>query len=345
MKSINILLSFSFAVILLALTSTAEAFSLNGQPVPEVVATVNGSELTADLLEREMTAYKLIASQQGRNVPRDQEEKIAQGVLMRAIDQELLRQKGAALNISIPPRQIDAEIDNIRKKFPSEEAFLHALRFQHLSLDTLRKKIDHQLTSEEFVRREIVPNVKLEDSQAKMFYQENAGSFMEPEKYETSHIFTATLPDVEKDKYDSPEAAKKAERMVEQINLSAKEAIEDAYKRLKAGDDFTQLVKEVSEDSGSLDKKGALGALVLRQTHPNIAETLRNLKVGEFSKPVQTSAGLHIFLLTEKIPSKKIPFEQIESEILNHLLKQETQKQTDELLKQWRKQADIKIFI
>ncbi|PIR01433.1 MAG: hypothetical protein COV66_01340 [Nitrospinae bacterium CG11_big_fil_rev_8_21_14_0_20_45_15] len=345
MKPIHLLFTLCFTLTFLALTSTAESFSINGKPVPEVVATVNGSELTAALLEREVTAYKLIASQQGRNVPDDQDDKIAQGVLMRAIDQELLRQKGVALNISISPQRVDNEIDNIRKKFPSEEAFLHALRFQHLTLDTLKKKIEHQLTSEEFVRREIAPNVQLEEGQARIFYQENAESFIEPEQYLASHIFTSTLPPVEKDKYNSPEAAEKAERMVQAINQSAKEAIEDAYKRLKSGADFTKLVHEISEDTDSVEKDGALGALVLRQTHPVIAEALRPLKVGEFSKPVQSSAGLHIFLLTEKIPSTTVPFEQIESEILNHLLKLETQKRTDELLKQWRKQADIKIFI
>jgi len=345
MKSIHLLFTLCFSIIFLTLTSTAESFSINGKPVPEVVATVNGSELTAALLEREMTAYKLIASQQGHRVPSEQDDTIAQGVLMRAIDQELLRQKGVSLNISISPQRIDGEIENIRKKFPSEEAFLHALRFQHLTLDALKTKIENQLTSEEFVRSEIAPNVQLEEGQARIFYQENMESFMEPEQYLASHIFTATLPPVEKDKYDSPEAAEKAERMVKEINRSAKTAIESAYKRLKSGEDFTKLVHEVSEDTDSSEKDGALGALVLRQTHPVIAEALRPLKAGEFSKPVQSPAGLHIFLLTKKIPSTTVPFEQIESEILNHLLKLETQKRTDELLKQWRKQAEIKIFI
>jgi len=345
MKTLHVIFSLLTSAATLAFTSTAESFSLNGKPVPDIVATVNGSELSAALLERELTAYKLLASQQGRRVRSDQEEKIAQGVLMRAIDQELLRQKGVALDIKIEDNRIDAEIENIRSKFPNEESFLHALRFQHLSLESLRDKISRQLTSEEFVRREIAPNVKLEEGQAKKFYNENAAAFVDPARYETSHIFTPTLPAVQKDKYDSREAAEKAERMVEQINQSALESMEETYKRLQAGADFSKLVQEVSEDPESQKKDGSIGSLILNQVQPSIAEAVSALKVGEFSKPVQTSAGLHIFKLTGKTPSKPIPFEQVESEILNHLLKLETKKQTDKLLGIWRKKADIKIFI
>ena len=69
---INRYLLHVFALIItlngVALAEKEANFTLNGKPVPQVVATVNGTELTSDLLKREMIAYQLLANRQGKTV-------------------------------------------------------------------------------------------------------------------------------------------------------------------------------------------------------------------------------------------------------------------------------------
>lgn len=317
---------------------------IKGKPLPDIVASVNGAPLSAQLLEREMTAFKLIASQQGHNIPDADEEEILRGVLMKAIDQELLRQKGKEMNISISREKIQTEIEHIKSQFPSEELFMHALGVQRLTLDTLEQKIDRQLTNEEYIREVIVPKVKLDDAAPLKFYNENTASFMEPEQYRVSHIFTATV-EAPKDAYDSPEDAGKAKRMIARVNSEAKKTIETVQKKLKAGGNFEELAKTYSEDEASRSKGGDLGNLPLDQVQPEIAMAISKLKPNEVSSPVLSPSGYHIFKLTEKIPSRPVPFKEVESTILNHLLKMETQKQIEDNLAEWRKSADIKIFL
>ena len=52
-------------------------FLINGKPVPNIVANVNGTKLTSDLLKREMIAYRLLESRQGETMEATDEEKVA----------------------------------------------------------------------------------------------------------------------------------------------------------------------------------------------------------------------------------------------------------------------------
>ena len=54
---------------------SATEFTISGKPVPQVVAKVNGTELTSDLLKREMIAYRLLASRQGKAMETKNEKK------------------------------------------------------------------------------------------------------------------------------------------------------------------------------------------------------------------------------------------------------------------------------
>ena len=77
----SVLIASAFALVLLltfsgeALADTKTDFTLNGKPVPRVVATVNGTELTADLLKREMIGYKLMIARQNHSLEAKDEEK------------------------------------------------------------------------------------------------------------------------------------------------------------------------------------------------------------------------------------------------------------------------------
>ncbi|MCH8829411.1 MAG: M23 family metallopeptidase [Planctomycetes bacterium] len=93
-------------VLALMLTDAAtvqaeDKFTINGQPVPEVVASVNGTLLSAKMLKREMIAYRLMSSRRGEKIQPKDEEKIAQGLLMKAIDTELIYQKCVEKKIKI----------------------------------------------------------------------------------------------------------------------------------------------------------------------------------------------------------------------------------------------------
>jgi foldase protein PrsA len=64
--------------------------------------------------------------------------------------------------------------------------------------------------------------------------------------------------------------------------------------RLKSGEKFGKLAKELSIDSGSAKKDGSLGYFTKGMMVKPFEETAFKLEVGEVSDPVKTDFGYHI---------------------------------------------------
>lgn len=74
----------------------------------------------------------------------------------------------------------------------------------------------------------------------------------------------------------------------------AKQLIDDLYKRLKKGEDFSLLAKEYSEDTGSALQGGELDWAEPSKYVGAFKDTLLKLKNQETSKPFKTEFGWHI---------------------------------------------------
>ena len=327
-----------------ALAENKAGFTLNGKPVPQVVATVNGTELTSGLLKREMIAYQLLANRQGKTVETKDEKKIAQILLMKAIDDELIFQQGIKQNINIDSATIDRELNHIKEQFPDKKLFLAALAAQRLTFDVLKKNIKKTMVQEEFVRANIAPEVNVDDSEVKSFYDTNKRTFLKPETFKIRHIYVST-PGPSDEEIESAEDQAKAKEIIDWVTNEARKKIDQASLALNEGKTFTSVAKEFSEDPKTSEEGGDLGFLMKNQTLPEVAGAMVKLKVGEISSVIESSLGFHIIKLTSKKESQAIALDEVKPEILNHLLKLETEKQLKNYLSSLRKKSEIKIFI
>ena len=323
---------------------SATEFMINGKPVPKVVAKVNGTELSSELLKREMIAYRLLANRQGENIETEDEGEIARGLLMKAIDDELIYQQGLKQNISIDSATIDRELNHIQSQFPDKKLFLAALAAQRLTFDVLKINIKKTLVKEEFVRANIVPKVQVHDDKVKSFYDKNKDTFIKPETFKISHIYVS-IPAPGDGEAESLEDRAKAKEIIDWVKNEARKKIDLASLSLKSGESFTSVEKEFSEDPKTSVKGGDLGFMMKNQTLPEVSSALVKLKVGEISSVIESSLGFHIIQLTGKKESHPIALDEVKPEILNHLLKLETEKQLKNYLTGLRKKSEIKIFI
>ena len=76
--------------------------------------------------------------------------------------------------------------------------------------------------------------------------------------------------------------------------------INNIHKRLLAGEDFKQLARQYSEDPGSKMDGGNLGWANPGEYDPAFEKTLDATKIGEISKPVQSSFGWHIIEVLDR---------------------------------------------
>ena len=318
-------------------------FELNGKPVPAVVAKVNGNSLSSYQLESEFVTFRLRARVQGKKISPPEETLIAREMLKAIIMKELITQKALSLKLKVSSAKIDLEIQNIQDKFPSHAAFIKALAFQRMNMETLKEKIKRTLLEDELIRLEIAPHVKIKDEDTKNFYELNKEKFSKPVLYQVRHILIGTIPSP--GNLENKADQKKALQMAKMINEEAKLKAEEVLLKIKAGKDFIELAKEYSEDKASYKDGGMLGHLHPKSTIPEIASEMVKLDEGATSNIIQSSFGYHIIKLDEIIPSTLIPFEKAESDILNTLMKRESQKMFKKYLIKLEKNAKIEIFL
>ena len=69
------------------------------------------------------------------------------------------------------------------------------------------------------------------------------------------------------------------------------------------------------------------------------------MKVGEISDLIKSSYGYHILKLYGITPRRKTPYPEVKADIMNILLKEETQKIKKQILEDLKKLAKIETFI
>jgi hypothetical protein len=82
--------------------------------------------------------------------------------------------------------------------------------------------------------------------------------------------------------------------------------------RLKAGEDFGELAKELSEDPGSAESGGDLGWFSRGDMVAPFEEAAFNLDIGEISEPIQSDFGWHIIqtLGHTTVPISEVAYDQ-----------------------------------
>ncbi|MBK6392768.1 MAG: peptidylprolyl isomerase [Saprospiraceae bacterium] len=89
--------------------------------------------------------------------------------------------------------------------------------------------------------------------------------------------------------------------------LSAYTRAMKAYEELAKGVPFGKVVMDNSDDRSNLNYSGDLGyvSAMLPEGFYNIENTIYALKIGEFSKPVRSSAGYHILRVDDIRPARR----------------------------------------
>jgi peptidyl-prolyl cis-trans isomerase C len=121
------------------------------------------------------------------------------------------------------------------------------------------------------------------------------------------------------------------------ILVKTKPEAEAALKRVRGGEDFAKVAKEVSTDPGS--PGGKLGWFTKSKMVPPFAEMAFKTKPGTISEPVQSQFGWHIIKVTERRTKEFPKIDQIRGQIRRYLIR----KAQSEAIKSLRGSARIEI--
>lgn len=234
----------------------------------------------------------------------------AKSVLGRMIDQEVIRQAAKKQNLTVTDKELQDEVDNFKKQFPSEDVFKQTLANEGMSMDEFQIQVRDKILLDKLAAKD----VKITEDEIKKYYDEHGKEFEQPEQVHARHILV-----------DTEDEAK---------------AIED---RLKKGEDFAKIAQEKSKDTSSAVKGGDLGFFGPGTMVPEFDKVVFALQVNEISQPVKTQFGYHIIQLLEKKAAQKPTLEEARPKIEKQL-KEQKAVPVQQLLPDLRKQVDVKIL-
>lgn len=299
----------------------------SGCGVP-VVAVVNGEIINAAELEERVNEYRSYYEQQGVDFSGVQGEsllaRLRQEVLQQMIDEKLIKQDALRLGLQPSPAQVKDTITGYKAAAGGDEGtfrqLLAANGFNEVKLET---RVEENLLYQNWLAK-VLGNVKVNDAEAELYYQQHKEDYLIPEKRVIRHILLMVPPDSN----NAAEQEAKARAMV-------------IIQQLKAGADFAQLAARYSDDQGSKNR-GGLYVFQRGQTDPAFEKAAFSLSPGQITaEPVRTLYGYHIIKVEEIIPAQQRSFSEVKQEIVDMLSNKQKEQKIKEYVASLRAKANI----
>ncbi|MEL7567179.1 MAG: peptidylprolyl isomerase [Dehalobacterium sp.] len=215
-------------------------------------------------------------------------------------------------NITNSEEEIEQELANLIEQNGGEEYFNQTLDAYGLTLDDVKEDLKGNLEIEKLLEREI----SISEEETKNYFEENKESLAQQEQVQVRHI------------------------LVENEN-TAKEVKE----KLTAGEDFAEMAKAYSTDTGTKDSGGELGFIFRGQMVEEFEKAAFSLEVGKTSDPVKTEYGYHIINVEDKKEAKAADYEESKAQIKEALLQEKMQTEYSSWLEKKYQEYEVENFL
>jgi peptidyl-prolyl cis-trans isomerase C len=294
----------------------------DSDPAPANAAIVNGTAIAYGDFQRELQFYK--KRLQGRGV---QPQGLDKQVIDDMIGRELIFQESIKKGMKVGPEFIQEEMSAIQLQFEDKTQFEAWLASMNMNEEILKTQISQRQAVRELIEADIIPKVKVTESEAKDFYTKNSNLFQRPEEVHAQHILLKLEPDAD-----------------DRQKADARKKIAELKKRIDSGEDFGALAK-ASSDCPSAQNNGDLGFFPRGRMVPAFENAAFELKTGHVSDIVETRFGFHLIKVLERRSSEILKFEEVNDRIQEELRNRSINKEVQELVANLRKKAKIEIFV
>jgi peptidyl-prolyl cis-trans isomerase SurA len=289
-----------------ALFGTVLLFAFAGchhAPGPDVVATVNGKDISRAELDKYYNASITDNSQQpAPEVADNQRLTLLRGM----IDDEIIQQRAAKLNLVASDEDVNAKITEMKTPYTQDE-WDKQLKQRNLTLDDLKRDIRRGLTQTKLINKEIESKINVTDAEVSNYYNVHKAEFnlIEPH-YELSQIIVSGNP---------PQQGAAQQQRKPPNEAEARKEIETIRGRLLNGEDFANLAAQFTENPNLAQNGGDMGTITDTQLHSDadVYNTITKLKPGQITEPMpvydprdpshKTVIGYQIYKLNNREPA------------------------------------------
>ncbi len=253
---------------------------------------------------------------------------ITPAVIVDAVDELLILQRGRELGYAMSNEQFDSIVDNIKKenKLEDEDQFQAALKQEGMTIADLRKQLERTMIVQRVQQTEVMSKLQVTDAELKMYYDSHRETFTTKPQMTLREILVSVPT---------------SERGVNVgLEEEAKAKAEDIRKRLVAGEPFARLAADLS-DSPSKANGGLVGPITMDVLAPEFQQALKDLKVGDLTPVMRTGRGFQVVKLETMETATVKPFDESKDEIADRIANEKRRGEFTKFLEKLRGQAII----
>ena len=270
-------------------------------PNADVLATVNGHGILRAEVDR-MYQEQLADAQAQKPTP-DQASATRLQALRELIDEEIVEQRAAKMNLTATNDEVDAKLAEMKAPY-TEEQFAQRLKASNHTLDQVRHDLRRSLTIEKLLNKEINSKITVSDADISSYYAAHKAEYnlIEP-VYRLAQIQVTGMPSAQPGNLQGSKATN---------DVEAKKKIQAIKLRLDSGEDFGEMAANFSERPETASNGGDLGFVTESQMHadPSVFAAVTGLKAGQttdilpmLDAQTKKPAGYAIYKLIAREPA------------------------------------------
>jgi foldase protein PrsA len=316
------------ALAALGLAGASPAATPAPKTVDEIVLVVDQDAMTKGEMEEAIHTFFTV---QGVDVPaastpeyQQATKEVVDGFIREVLMAEEADREKIEIQDGDVDHQINAEIENMKNRYTSEQEFEDALKKEGISQDDLKQDLHDQLLRR--IKANRILQMKQHDLPRTVFVTE-----AEVQKYFSQHpqdyeqvkfsIILFRIPPKSTPAYVK-EVQKQAQGILDQLN---------------GGADFAAFAKKYSEDQTSADKGGEMDTMYRVDLNPKLADGIFNIPAGGMGL-VKAEDGVYIVKVEHKGTAD---YASVAPDIKDHLLKQKQDSSFNEWIESLKKDAYI----
>jgi peptidyl-prolyl cis-trans isomerase SurA len=302
----------------------------SGQKVSleKVIAIVNDSIILQSELDARLTPVRAEAEQiQDPGERKRRLAKLASQVLDEMVNEELIVQAAEGAKIDVESSEVQAALDEIKQQNNLDDAGLaQALGAQGYTLQNYKADLRRQLMRLRAVNTIVQPKIQITEEDVHARYDQM--------QRRSEAVSAVRLSDI---------LIKLPDHATEQQINDAKDKAGKAVERVKAGEDFAAVAKDMSDDDSTKQTGGELGWFERGSINPDWEQIVFSMEKGDVRGPVSGPQGLYVFLVTDIKKSELKSYAEMKDQLTKELRRRELDKQTQTWVEELRKKAYIDI--
>ena len=284
-----------------------------------IVAVVNQEPITHTEVDKRVTRIQESVPAGTRLPPMDE---LRRQVLDALIDEKVQLSYARNMGMGLSEAELDTAIENIAAQNQMTMVEMRErMASDGLDFNRYRESLREQILIQRLREREVGSRIQVSDEEVAAFLREDAANPAQA-SLNIAHILILV-----------PEKASPAE--VARLQAKA----EDIQRSAAAGNNFSALVRQHSDDRNTVEAGGAFGLREVSRLPELFVQAAMPLKIGQVAPVVRSQAGFHIIKLVERENSAQATYTQQRARHI--LLRTTPQTDTRELiarLKDIRKQ-------